>query len=110
MLTPYELRPIPPFAALGAAALARLAGRPRDPIRRHDPIACPPVGAAVSPQYINTGPLPRRDLALSRVAPAEACEYPGQVRVGVAGRRGPRERRAKFRAQATADGYDREQN
>ncbi len=85
-------------------------GEERYPIRRHDVIACPPGGPEVAHQIINTGSVTMRYLALSTVVAVEACEYPDSRKVlVVAGKRGARNLRAMFRAEAQVDYYDREQ-
>ncbi len=84
-------------------------GDERHPIRRHDVIACPPGGPAVAHQIINTGAMPMRYLSLSTLVDVEVCEYPdsGKVLV-VTGKRGERDLRKMFRAEADVDYYDRE--
>ena len=57
-------------------------GDARYPIRAHDVIACPPGGADVAHQIINTGATEMRYLAISTVAPAEVCEYPDSGKFG----------------------------
>jgi uncharacterized cupin superfamily protein len=85
-------------------------GNQRFPLRRHDVIACPPGGAEVAHQIINTGTSPLRYLALSTLPAVDACEYPdsGKVMV-VAGQRGDRRLRKMFRAETTVDYYDGEE-
>jgi uncharacterized cupin superfamily protein len=84
-------------------------GDKRYPIRKHDVIACPPGGAEVAHQIINTGTEPMRYLALSTLADVEACEYPDSQKVLiVAGKRGERGLRKMVRAETTVDYYDRE--
>lgn len=84
-------------------------GDQRHPIRQHDVIACPPGGAEVAHQIINTGSRPLRYLALSTIVPVEACEYPDSGKVLVAaGPRGRRHLRHMFRAETGVDYYDRE--
>ena len=86
-------------------------GAERYRIRKHDVIACPPGGADVAHQIINTGTTPMRYLALSTVAELEACEYPDSQKVLIAsGKRGARGFRKIFRAESTVDYYDRENN
>jgi uncharacterized cupin superfamily protein len=86
-------------------------GGQRFPLRPHDVIACPPGGAEVAHQIINTGKTTMRYLALSTLVEVDACEYPdsGKVQV-VAGRRGSRRLRKIFRAEDTVDYYDREKD
>ena len=86
-------------------------GDARYPIRAHDVIACPPGGADVAHQIINTGTTTMRYLALSNLVQVDACEYPdsGKVLV-VAGKRGDRGLRKMFRAENTVEYYDREEN
>jgi uncharacterized cupin superfamily protein len=85
-------------------------GDRRYPIRRHDVIACPTGGPEVAHQIINTGSVTMRYLALSNVVDIEACEYPDSNKVMIAaGHRGQPGRLWKlFRAEDTADYYDRE--
>jgi len=84
-------------------------GNERYPLRRHDVIACPPGGAEVAHQILNTGTTSLRYLALSTLAEVESCEYPDSRKVlVVAGPRGARRLRKIFRAGNTADYYDRE--
>ena len=84
-------------------------GDQRYPIRKHDVIACPPGGAEVAHQIINTGSTTLRYLALSSNAEVDACEYPDSQKVLVyAGPRGSRGLRKMFRAESTVDYYDRE--
>ena len=84
-------------------------GDQRHPIRRHDVIACPPGGADVAHQIINTGTETMRYLAVSTRVPVDACEYPdsGKVMV-VAGNGGSTKLWKMFRAEDTVDYYDRE--
>jgi uncharacterized cupin superfamily protein len=84
-------------------------GGERYPIRKHDVIACPTGGPEVAHQIINTGTETMRYLALSRLVPLEACEYPDSNKVlVVAGERGRRSLRKIFRAEDAVDYYDRE--
>jgi uncharacterized cupin superfamily protein len=48
-------------------------GEERYPLRRHDIIACPPGGADVAHQIINTGTVPMRYLSLSTRVAVDAC-------------------------------------
>ena len=84
-------------------------GEERYPIRRHDVIACPPGGADVAHQIINTGTETMRYLAVSSRVAVDACEYPdsGKVMV-VAGNGGSTKLWKMFRAENTVDYYDRE--
>ena len=84
-------------------------GDQRYPLRQHDVIACPPGGAEVAHQIINTGTTTMRYLALSTLVEVEACEYPdsGKVLI-VAGKRGDRGLRKMFLAESTVDYYERE--
>lgn len=79
------------------------------PLRAHDVVACPPGGADVAHQIINTGPTDMRYLALSTIVEVEACEYPdsGKVLI-VAGARGARRLRGIYRTETVVDYYDRE--
>jgi len=84
-------------------------GEERYPLRRHDVIACPPGGAEVAHQIINTGTTTMRYLSLSTLVEVEACEYPDSGKVSVvSGKRGDRGLRKMFRAEQTVDYYDRE--
>jgi uncharacterized cupin superfamily protein len=84
-------------------------GDQRHPLRPHDVIACPTGGPEVAHQIINTGAVDLRYLALSTIAPVEACEYPDSGKVGVfAGVRGQRQLRALFRQGEAVDYYDGE--
>jgi uncharacterized cupin superfamily protein len=84
-------------------------GEQRFPLRPHDVIACPPGGAEVAHQIVNTGTTTMRYLALSTVADVDAAEYPdsGKVMVRV-GKGGSRKLRKIFRGEDTVDYYDRE--
>jgi uncharacterized cupin superfamily protein len=86
-------------------------GEKRFPIRPHDVIACPPGGAEVAHQIINTGTTTMRYLSLSTRVEVDACEYPdsGKVMI-VAGKRGNRALRKMFRGENVVDYYDRERN
>jgi uncharacterized cupin superfamily protein len=84
-------------------------GDARYPIRAHDVIACPPGGADVAHQIINTGTTTMRYLSVSTREELDACEYPDSQKVAVfAGERGKRRLRKMFRAETTVDYYDRE--
>lgn len=84
-------------------------GGERYPIRRHDVIACPPGGADVAHQIINTGTAPLKYLALSNRVAVDACEYPDSGKVSiVAGNGGSTKLWKMFRAENTVDYYDRE--
>jgi uncharacterized cupin superfamily protein len=86
-------------------------GGQRFPLRPHDVMACPPGGAEVAHQIINTGTATMRYLALSTLVEVDACEYPDSGKVMVAaGRRGNRRLRKIFRAENTVDYYDREKD
>jgi len=84
-------------------------GDQRYPLRPHDVIACPPGGAEVAHQIVNTGTATMRYLALSTVAEVDASEYPdsGKVMVRV-GKGANRKLRKMFRGEDTVDYYDRE--
>ena len=85
-------------------------GNERFAIRRHDVIACPPGGAEVAHQIINTGTTTMRYLSLSTLVEVEACEYPDSRKVSVvAGKRGARVLREIFLAETAVDYYEREQ-
>jgi uncharacterized cupin superfamily protein len=84
-------------------------GGERYPIRKHDVIACPPGGADMAHQIINTGATTMRYLALSTLAEADICEYPdSQKLLVVAGKDGRPGLRKMFRADSTVGYYDRE--
>ena len=84
-------------------------GDQRYPIRTHDVIACPPGGAEVAHQIINTGTVPMRYLALSNLVDIDACEYPDSQKVSVlVGAHGGGGLRKLFRAETTVNYYDRE--
>ena len=84
-------------------------GDQRHPIRRHDVIACPPGGADVAHQIINTGTETMRYLAVSTRAAVDACEYPDSGKVMVVAGNGSSTKLWKmFRAENTVDYYDRE--
>lgn len=84
-------------------------GDARYPIRKHDVIACPPGGAEVAHQIINTGAVTMRYLSLSTLVDIEACEYPDSQKVMVVtGKPGEPGLRKMFRAEATVEYYDRE--
>ena len=85
-------------------------GEQRYPIRRHDVIACPPGGADVAHQIINTGATPLRYLSISNRVELEACEYPDSQKVLISsGKRGEKGLlRKMFLAETTVDYYDRE--
>lgn len=84
-------------------------GDQRHPIRRHDVIACPPGGADVAHQIINTGTQTMRYLAVSTRVPLDACEYPDSGKVSIVAGNGSFTKLWKmFRAETTVDYYDRE--
>lgn len=84
-------------------------GGERYPIRRHDVIACPPGGADVAHQILNTGTETMRYLAVSTRVPVDACEYPDSGKVMVVAGNGDSTKLWKmFRAENTVDYYDRE--
>ena len=84
-------------------------GESRYPIRKHDVIACPPGGAEVAHQIINTGAVTMRYLSLSTLVDIEACEFPDSQKVlVVTGKPGEPGLRKMFRAEATVEYYDRE--
>ena len=84
-------------------------GEERHPIRKHDVIACPPGGAEVAHQIINTGTETMRYLSVSTRVPVDACEYPDSGKVSiVAGNGGTTKLWKMFRAETTVDYYDRE--
>ena len=58
-------------------------GDQRYRIRKHDVIACPPGGASVAHQIINTGSATMRYLSLSNLEDVEVCEYPDSNKIGV---------------------------
>ena len=84
-------------------------GDERHPIRRHDVIACPPGGADVAHQIINTGTETMRYLAVSTRVPLDACEYPDSGKSSIVAGNGDTTKLWKmFRAETTVDYYDRE--
>lgn len=86
-------------------------GDQRYPIRRHDVIACPPGGAEVAHQIINTGATDLRYLAVSTLTELEACEYPDSGKISiVSGKRGDRGLRKMFRTETDVEYYDREES
>ncbi|MBX9902346.1 MAG: cupin domain-containing protein [Burkholderiaceae bacterium] len=86
-------------------------GEQRHAIRKNDVIACPPGGAEVAHQIINTGTVEMRYLALSTVVELESCEYPDSNKIMVrSGARGEEGMWKMFRSESTVDYYDRERN
>ena len=84
-------------------------GDERHPIRRHDVIACPPGGADVAHQIINTGTETMRYLAVSTRVPLDSCEYPDSGKISIVAGNGDSTTLWKmFRAESTVDYYDRE--
>ncbi len=81
-------------------------GKDRYPVRAMDVIACPPGGAEVAHQIINTGSSTLRYLAVSTLAPVELAEYPDSGKIGVYGRVG--KSRGTWRASDKVDYYDGE--
>ena len=82
-------------------------GSERYPLRAHDVIACPPGGAEVAHQIINTGAATMRYLSLSTRSELDVCEYPDSQKIGVyVGRRGERRLRKLFRGASDVDYYD----
>ena len=82
-------------------------GDRRYPLRRHDVVACPPGGAEVAHQIINTGRTELRYLAVSNNEPCEVCEYPDSGKVGVFASAAGTRLRKVFRAETGVDYYDR---
>lgn len=74
----------------------------------HDIIACPPGGAEVAHQIINTGQSDLRYLSLSTKSAVEVAEYPDSGKIGVFAGGGDNRIRALFRAETDVDYYDRE--
>jgi len=98
------------FFILEGAGELRFGGE-RYPLRKHDIIACPPGGPEVAHQIINTGVVDLRYLALSTICDIEVCEYPDSRKMlVVADKPKGRALRKIFRAETTADYYDREEN
>lgn len=58
-------------------------GQDQYPIRAMDIVACPPGGREVAHQFINTGSVDLKFLALSTKDPVEVVEYPDSDKVGV---------------------------
>ena len=86
-------------------------GDQRYPIRRHDVIACPPGGAEVAHQIVNTGATDLRYLAVSTLTEPDACEYPDSGKISiVSGKRGDRGLRKMFRTETDVEYYDREES
>jgi uncharacterized cupin superfamily protein len=86
-------------------------GADRYPIRKHDVIACPPGGAEVAHQIINTRAVPMRYLALSNLVEIETCEYPDSGKIMISsGQRGKPGLWKMFRTENTVEYYDRESN
>ena len=86
-------------------------GDQRYPIRRHDVIACPPGGAEVAHQIINTGATDLCYLAVSTLTELDACEYPDSGKISiVSGKRGDRDLRKMFRTESDVEYYDREES
>jgi uncharacterized cupin superfamily protein len=84
-------------------------GDQRHRIRAHDVIACPPGGAEVAHQIINTGETTMRYLSISTRSELDVCEYPDSRKIGVyVGRRGERRLRKLFRAESDVDYYQGE--
>ncbi len=81
-------------------------GQLRYPLRAMDVIACPPGGAEVAHQIINTGLGPLRYLAVSTLAPIELAEYPDSGKIGVYG--GVGNAGGTWRASDKVDYYDGE--
>ena len=81
-------------------------GQSRYPLRAMDVIACPPGGAEVAHQIINTGSDTLRYLAVSTLAPVELAEYPDSGKIGVYGRIG--QSGGTWRASDKVDYYDGE--
>jgi uncharacterized cupin superfamily protein len=82
-------------------------GQSRYPLRAMDVIACPPGGAGVAHQIINTGPTILRYLAVSTLAPVEMAEYPDSGKIGVYG--SVEDSGGIWRAADKVDYYDGEQ-
>jgi uncharacterized cupin superfamily protein len=70
-------------------------------------IACPPGGAEVAHQIINTGTTTMRYLALSTLVDVDAAEFPDSQKVLIRAGTGLR---GMFRGETTVDYYDREKN
>ena len=84
-------------------------GEERYRLRVHDVVACPPGGAEVAHQIINTGRTAMRYLSLSTQGELDVCEYPDSSKIGVyVGRRGERRLRKLFRDESAVDYYDGE--
>lgn len=84
-------------------------GDQRYRIRKHDVIACPPGGASVAHQIINTGSATMRYLSLSNLEDVEVCEYPDSNKIGVfASAPGVPSLRGLHRNSSAVDYYDGE--
>lgn len=84
-------------------------GDKRYPLRKNDVIACPTGGPEVAHQIINTGTVEMRYLSVSTLKDLDACEYPDSQKVLiVTGGRDAPGLRKMFRAEDTAEYYDRE--
>ena len=68
------------FFIIDGTGLLRF-GRNEYPIRRNDVIACPPGGRDVAHQFLNTGDIDLRYLAVSTVDPVEIAEFPDSNKV-----------------------------
>jgi len=96
------------FFILEGEGLLRFGDR-EFPLRKHDIVACPPGKRDVAHQIVNTGKTDLKYLALSTMERSEICEYPDSNKVGVyVGERGTMDLRLMFRAEESADYYDRE--
>ena len=68
------------FLIISGEGLLRY-GEKEYPIKKHDIIACPPGGADVAHQIINTSDKELRYLCLSTNDPYDICEYPDSNKV-----------------------------
>lgn len=82
------------------------------PLKAGDIIACPPGGAEVAHQIINTGTVEMRYLSVSTLAPLEICDYPDSKKFGIYEEKPPGTDTARFRflsrAGETLDYWDGE--
>ena len=73
------------------------------PVRAGDVVACPPGGPEVAHQFVNTGALALKLLAISTMLHPEVCYYPDSGKFGVLDGTGPQGFRHIGRAQDNLD-------